>query len=339
MALSAIGARTVAEALILWESVPAASRADTASTWLRSAIATVGTGRAASKELALAYYRLVRALHTGTTIANPRKREPASISLGALRREFEALARQSVESAPPPAPGTPPAPAPEAAGGKPGGTELVPIERLPRSAAADRAQERAEREEARDALAALGAAYQQRLTDKIDTALAAVEVDRLRDEAHDRAGARQAASAARMAMNGGRGELWKLGSGDKRVIGYVRLSRTGTPCGWCAMLISRGAVYRSEKSATLAEGAAEYEDGDKYHDNCNCYAEPVFSRQQFSDSPRYELNRKYAELWKAQIRNKGLKGKAALSEWRKLIRDEYKALAQEAGATPSVQEA
>jgi hypothetical protein len=132
-------------------------------------------------------------------------------------------------------------------------------------------------------------------------------------------------------MNGGRSTVWNHMQRDKRAIGYIRLSRTGTPCGWCAMLISRGPVYRSQNSA-------EYADGDKYHDNCHCYAEPVFSREQYNGSSTYELNRRYEELWPKVTR--GLSGKAAVSAWRRFIRQEQKAAAQEARrSTTSVQEA
>jgi hypothetical protein len=114
-------------------------------------------------------------------------------------------------------------------------------------------------------------------------------------------------------MDGARGQVWSLAQRDPRVIGYVRLSRSGTPCGWCAMLISRGPVYKSQRTA-------EYADGDKYHDNCHCYAEPVYGREQYGDSALYALNRRYEQLW-PQV-TKGLRGKAALSAWRRFIRQE-----------------
>jgi hypothetical protein len=97
------------------------------------------------------------------------------------------------------------------------------------------------------------------------------------------------------------------------------------------MLISRGPVYRSQSSA-------EFADGDKYHDNCHCYAEPVFTREQYNGSATYELNRRYEELWPKVTR--GLSGKAAVSAWRRFIRQEQQAAAQEARrSTSSVQEA
>jgi hypothetical protein len=95
------------------------------------------------------------------------------------------------------------------------------------------------------------------------------------------------------------------------------------------MLISRGPVYKSSRSA-------EYADGDKYHDNCHCYAEPIFSRDQYAGSSLYALNRQYAGLWPTVT--KGLSGKAALSAWRRFIRREH-AVARSARPPTNVQEA
>lgn len=53
---------------------------------------------------------------------------------------------------------------------------------------------------------------------------------------------------------------------DPRAGGWMRTGSGG--CGFCAMLISRGAVY-SEKSVDFAS-----------HDNCNCNAAPAFNREQ-----------------------------------------------------------
>ncbi|MFF3793774.1 hypothetical protein ACFYXW_27640 [Streptomyces sp. NPDC001981] len=209
------------------------------------------------------------------------------------------------------------------------------------------AEERIEREaeqELRTVLEALGPNNLQKKVDKIDGARSADEVDELREEARRQAGAQQAAAAERIAMNGGRSTVWNHMQRDKRAIGYIRLSRTGTPCGWCAMLISRGFVrgdgYRSQRAAgpTLAQlDSGEFADGDKYHDNCHCYAEPVFAPEQY-DSPAYAMNRSYAEQWPKVTR--GLSGKAAVSAWRRFIRQQQKAAAQEARQSmTSVQEA
>lgn len=359
-ALTQIGAGTIAEALTLWEDVPAASRASTAAAWLRRAVTLVMGRRRQSRDLARAYYRLARALRTGTTVADPYHPEPTYITLDVLRDEFNALtggAEHPQEGRSDSAPTKGPDSASSAATGRAGEADEAALDDPDQASEDDldrilveeieglrEAEERIEREaeeELRTALEALGPNNLQKKVDRIDGARSADEVDDLRDRAHREAGARQAAAAERIAMNGGRSTVWNHTQRDRRAVGYIRLSRTGTPCGWCAMLISRGAVYRSQQVAgpTRAQlDSAEYADGDKYHDNCHCYAEPVFSREQYKSSSAYELNRRYEELWPKVTR--GLSGKAAVAAWRRFIRQEQKAAAQEARrSTTSVQEA
>ncbi|WP_438470777.1 hypothetical protein [Streptomyces asiaticus] len=342
-ALTEIGTGTVAEALALWNDVPAASRASTAASWLRRAITLVMGRRRQSRDLARAYYRLARALRTGSTVADPYHPEPTYITLDVLRREFADLAGtterpQEGRASGPEA--NAPAPSPEAATSEPerppeepedDDDDRILVEELEGLREAEERIEREAEQELRTVLEALGPNNLHKKVDAIGGARSADEVDRLRDEAHREAGARQAAAAERVAMNGGRSAVWNHAQRDRRAIGYIRLSRTGTPCGWCAMLISRGPVYRSEASATYAEG-------DLFHDNCHCYAEPVFSREQYNSSSAYELNRRYEELWPKVTR--GLSGKQAVSAWRRFIRREQQAAAQEARrSTTSVQEA
>ncbi|MFF8845507.1 hypothetical protein ACF08N_22735 [Streptomyces sp. NPDC015127] len=355
-ALTEIGTATVQEALALWGDVPVTARASTSASWLRRAITLVMGRRRQSRDLARAYYRLVRALRTGSTVADPYHPEPTYITIGVLRREFAELTGEPAESpqeepsdssgsstsdsssqAATGASGEAGEEAPssssdqESEDGSDEELDRILVEELDGLRAEEERIEREAEEELRTVLEALGPNNLQQKVDTIDGGRTADEVDELRDEAHRQAGARQAAAAERVAMNGGRSTVWNHASRDRRAIGYIRLSRTGTPCGWCAMLISRGPVYRSEASAT-------YADGDKYHDNCHCYAEPVFSREQYSSSPAYELNRRYEELWPKVTR--GLSGKAAVAAWRRFIRQEQKAAAQEARrSTTSVQEA
>jgi hypothetical protein len=351
IALTQIGVGTVEEALKLWAEVPVTARASTSSSWLKKAITLVMTRRRMSRDLARAYYRLARALRTGTTVADPYHPEPTYVTLDSLRREFASLAGGAEspqegrsESAPTKEtePASQPTQTPTEQADEPTG---APADEDSEDAEADRIlveelarlredEERIEREaeaELKEILQALGPNNLDKKLRDIDPEAPAKDVDRLRDEAHAQAGARQAAASERIAMNGGRSTVWNHAQRDKRALGYIRLSRTGTPCGWCAMLISRGPVYRSESSAT-------YGDGDLYHDNCHCYAEPVFSREQYRNSDVYAMNRRYEELW-PQV-TKGLSGKAAVSAWRRFIRTEQKAAAQEARrSTTSVQEA
>ncbi|MFF3015828.1 hypothetical protein [Streptomyces sp. NPDC057939] len=359
VALTQIGAGTVEEALKLWQAVPATARAAQSSAWLKRAITMVMTRRRMSRDLARAYYRLVRALRTGTTVADPYHPEPTYVTLDTLRREFAALVGDSEDGS---LEGSSPEPDRAAAGSVESSTkprdsvsdegapaqeaddDQILIEELPNLREDEEQIEREAEEETRLVLELLGPANLDRKTSAIDESKPATDVDKAREEAHQQSGGRQAAAAERIVNNGGRSAVWNHMSKDRRVLGYVRLSRTGTPCGWCAMLISRGFVrsdaYRTQKAAgpTLAQlDSGEYADGDKYHDNCHCYAEPVFAPEQY-DSPAYTLNRSYAELWPKVTR--GLSGKAAVSAWRRFIRQQQKAAAQEARqSTTDVQEA
>ncbi|MFE7463097.1 hypothetical protein ACFU6R_03195 [Streptomyces sp. NPDC057499] len=354
MALTQIGAGTVEEAMKLWQLVPQDARAATSTAWLRRAITLVMTRRRLSRDLARAYYRLVRALRTGRTVADPYHPEPTYVTLDVLRREFAALTGDAVDDSlkDSPAKGDRPAhspagddakpdkaPAPEADGKS--DDDRILVEELPNLRDDEGRIEREAEAEAKVVLEALGPANLERKNSKLDTGKPAKDIDKAREEAHQQAGARQAATAERLVMNGGRAAVWNHMYRDRRVTGYIRLSRTGTPCGWCAMLISRGVVYRSQQSAgpSLADlQSGDYADGDKYHDNCHCYAEPVFSREQYRGSDLYELNRRYEQLWPKVTR--GLSGKAAVSAWRRFIRQQKKAAAPEARQIPpNVQEA
>lgn len=350
-ALTQIGAGTIAEALTMWGDVPATARASTSASWLRRAITMVMSRRRMSRDLARAYYRLARALRTGTTVADPYHPEPTYITLDVLRREFAELVGEPAEQpqegrSEPSDTSTPETPSSAASGeyveaddddspsaDQESEDELdrILVEEIEGLREAEARIEQEAEEELRTVLEALGPNNLQGKVDKIDSGRTADEVDKLRDEVHRQVGGQQAAAAERVAMNGGRSTVWNHASRDRRAIGYIRLSRTGTPCGWCAMLISRGPVYRSSASA-------QYADGDRYHDNCHCYAEPVFSREQYNSSSLYELNRRYEELWPTVT--SGLSGKAAVAAWRRFIRQEQKAAAQEARRqTPNVQEA
>lgn len=331
IALTQIGVATIEDALTLWQGVAPANTGALSAAWLRRAVQFVMTRRGRSRDLAMAYYRLVRALRTGTTVADPAKPEPAYVTLATLRREFTALVGPTPAATTPATPestGTAPgsAPAdPPVSGEASDDADRILVEQIE---ALDREQQRLEQaaqDEARIALEELGTKNLDRKLADIDTSEPAADVDELRSDAHRRAGIRQAAAAERLVMNGSRSSLWTLAERDRRAIGYIRVSRTGTPCGWCAMLISRGPVYKSQRSA-------QYADGDAYHDNCHCYAEPVFTTDQFASSSRYALNRQYQELWPTVT--KGLSGKAALSAWRRFIRQQQ-ASAQAAGPNAS----
>lgn len=344
-ALTQIGVETVEEAMALWRRVPPSQTGEVSAAWLRRAIRMVMTRRGQSRDLAMAYYRLVRALRTGTTVADPYNPEPPYVRLRDLREEFALLAGTRAPTGPVTLPEVDdPEPAEELEPESDTDPEVdddddddesdrllkEEIERL--EAELERNEREAERE-AETALKALGPENLKKKLREIDDSRPGSEVDAEREEARRQAGARQAAAAARIVRNGARSTLWSATRGDKRAIGYVRLSRTGTPCGFCAMLISRGVAYKTARTA----GGGQYDDGDKYHDNCNCYAEPVFSMEEYENGERFALNRRYASEWPKVT--EGLGGRDALNEWRSHIRRQQRAARSRATPTTNVQEA
>lgn len=352
-ALTQLGVDTVEEAIELWQDVPASEAAATSAKWLSRAIQLITTRRARSRDLGLAYYRLVRALRTGRTIVDPRKPEPEYVSLEMLRREFELMVDEVAPEAPqdepqpaqdgpaevegadaPPADPEPSEP-PELTDESLDDDDQILLDEIAElEAEADRQEQEAE-QEAAVLLDELGTENLIKKLQVIDTSAPADEVDAKREEAHRKAGSRAASVAERITKNAARGLTYSLAEYDGLVMGWARFSTTGTPCGWCAMLISRGPVYKSAASASIAEN----DDGnrtnsmDQYHDNCNCIAIPVFSRDQFERSSIFDLNRTYGELWQKGDRMNGLPPNPSLEVWRSYFRRMAKA--QEAAPSQS----
>lgn len=69
---------------------------------------------------------------------------------------------------------------------------------------------------------------------------------------------------SKLVLTGGRRTLTDLTTRDPVAIGFGRVT-SGDPCAFCRMLASRGAVYKTEKSADFES-----------HDGCGCSAEPLF---------------------------------------------------------------
>lgn len=320
--LNVLGAQATAEALAAWQDVPATPNANPAR-WLDRIIRALIPVRRRSRHLARTYYRLTRALHTGATIQDDVGTVEDETTLGKLRQDFSAAYRSavrppagSVKAAPPkttegPRKALQEPPEPPGEGVEDDDDDRILVEEIRGLEAEAERIEREAEDEMRNALEALGTSNLRKKIAVIDDSLPASEVDKLRQRAKDEAGARQGAAAGRVIKNGARSDIWSAAERDRKVLGYIRLSRTGTPCGWCAMLISRGPVYKSSRSA-------QFDEGDMYHDNCNCYAEPVWSREQYDNSDLYALNREYSKLWPQVTR--GLSGKQAVAAWRRYFR-------------------
>ncbi|UJB43597.1 VG15 protein [Streptomyces sp. A1-5] len=86
---------------------------------------------------------------------------------------------------------------------------------------------------------------------------------------------------------------------DRRCIGWRRVC-SGAACSFCAMLASRGAVYKSEASARGSRGASlsthgkGTAKGGEVHRACQCHMEPVYART----SRPTPQERRYGALWR-----------------------------------------
>lgn len=69
----------------------------------------------------------------------------------------------------------------------------------------------------------------------------------------------------RAVMNVGRDAVLNSVQADKKALGWARVTKA-TPCSFCALLSTRGAVYKSEQTADF-----------QAHNNCQCFAVPVFT--------------------------------------------------------------
>lgn len=312
IALAQVGVGTLEDALTVWEAMDPTAAGSTAADWLAQAVHLILTRRRLSRDLAMAYYRLARALRTGSTIRDPfGPPEPEYVTIGTLRREFRLLVEDiDVMHRPGGEEQAPETLAEDAETDDPAApaetddTETIPLEELPGLKEAElKAEADAEAALEKDLMDVGPTLFKFRiegLDDETPLGDARSQEERLKAEA----GVRTARAAEKAAMNGGRGSAFTYGSLDKRVIAWARVSLSGDPCYFCAMLISRGAVYKSNQTGTFDDS------GDLYHDNCRCVAVPIYSESQFATDPRYDQSRALSAMW-----TKGM----SLKEWRALI--------------------
>jgi hypothetical protein len=93
-------------------------------------------------------------------------------------------------------------------------------------------------------------------------------------------------AVTRHVLDGGRQTLLDAIREDNQAFGYERIT-DGAPCDFCAMLGSRGAVYKSEATG-----------GFRSHDHCGCTVAPRLLGDEFM-TPR---NRRFHELWNESTR-------------------------------------
>lgn len=94
-------------------------------------------------------------------------------------------------------------------------------------------------------------------------------------------------------------------SSHRAGVRWARVPTGAKTCGFCLMLASRGAVYRSEDTA----------DGGRYHGDCDCVATPI---RDLSEYPRgYDPDELYMKFAAAQSAADRSGTKATLAELRR----------------------
>lgn len=113
-----------------------------------------------------------------------------------------------------------------------------------------------------------------------------------------------AQAAQRHVIEGGRQTVIRSARRDPRAHGWARLT-DGAPCAFCALLASRGPVYRTEKTG-----------GFKSHDGCGCTAVPVFDPNAPWPGRAEEFRKAYDENISGRFAG-GDGNNEAVKAWRK----------------------
>lgn len=104
-------------------------------------------------------------------------------------------------------------------------------------------------------------------------------------------------------LDAGRQTVLRAAQTDHKAVGWER-DTDGHPCSFCAMLATRGPVYRSERSAEF-----------QAHDHCKCWAEPVFGE--------YQMPHQVQE-WKS-LYQQSTRGAYGMKNMQKAFREAYDA--------------
>lgn len=133
----------------------------------------------------------------------------------------------------------------------------------------------------------------------------AIAAGRSPQQAMDAAAVRMVGSTQYLALEGGRSVINRSVDADEMATGWSRVT-DADPCAWCAMLASRGPVYKSAKTA-----GDPRQGGNRYHDACACQAWPAFT----FDEPFIGIAEKLYDDWLRETRGHG--GKHAVNAFRR----------------------
>lgn len=320
-------ARLAAEAALAaaegWRQVSPTNLPETSARWLADTAQSQRRIRDRSRRLTAAYVRLLRAFRIGSTVPPLTDEAPVDprigYSMGQLRDSFAAAAGE-----------------PRMRGDDDSVTVTVDAFEWPE------ADEEADERRAVASLAVTGPVQAHRAITRLQQSQERGRLDDsdfladlsavMRD-----AGAQAAGAADRDAQMGGRDLLDAYARADRTVLGWARVTAPN-PCWFCAMLASRGAVYRSAWTARYrgsgarrrAVGAdlpqgwedwspdrlAEWEASrgvNRFHDNCHCTLIPVYSREDWIPPESQAFRELYYES------TRGLSGPAARAAFRAAV--------------------
>lgn len=326
-------------ALAEWQSVSALSGAGSTD-WITTSLRVILAIRKLSQRLAVAHYQLVRALETGRTLGLPEGTTP---TLGGLRSNFRDAAIEIAAL-----------PSPRTRSDDPDirwfeqTLASIPPDRVPHAIRLDDIQVDPLIQSYLDhegtngnvgvtvdryawppdyTLEEVDNAYRDLLrkqaiqdtADKVknlrsnpdispDEAITGIE------DAHSIGGSIGSGTVDFAGMDAGRDAVIGAIKNDRLVLAVAR--GTGPdPCAFCAMLASRGFVFKSESTA----GVGEDETIKKYHIHCHCF--PIYKFVKESSLP--PLNAYFKEQW--PIVTAGHFGNDARKAWRRWIYAQRKA--------------
>ena len=118
-------------------------------------------------------------------------------------------------------------------------------------------------------------------------------------EANDNTAVQISGAASRLIQNGARQVVLKSVGADDKAVGWRRVT-AANPCAFCAMLASRGFVYKTERTASF-----------QAHNLCQCVAAPAWSHEDVAAMKDNDLY----QQWKQAT--KGYSGQDALRAWRR----------------------
>lgn len=92
-------------------------------------------------------------------------------------------------------------------------------------------------------------------------------------------------AAQKMVLDTGRRTLAQAVTEDSAAVGWARVPTGATTCHFCAMLCTRGAVYKSQGTAGRNTNDRFVGEGSfKFHSNDDCAVEPIFVGQTYEPS-------------------------------------------------------